>query len=237
MGWITAEQAPASATWASFLRPQAKTGTSHDAWFAGFTSNLLCIVWVGNDDYTDIKIEGAHAAAPIWAAFMKQASSCRNTPTPTSSRLRMACRLSRSTRRRTCLSDAGMPGRLHAAFLDGTAPRTPAITARPPQHPAKDLRPGQTRQLEECLRCVPKESLERLGLCVADAENFLKSCAALLAASWFPRSDSCQRTPDTRGGRRLESCRTLKWAAWRFIKSTRVAAMQHLFWGPTAPRC
>jgi len=37
-----------------FTSPAAgKTGTSHDAWFAGFTSNLLCIVWVGNDDYTD----------------------------------------------------------------------------------------------------------------------------------------------------------------------------------------
>src|SRR5207302_1060090 len=44
-----------------FTAPAAgKTGTSHDAWFAGYTSNLLCIVWVGNDDYTDIKIEGAH---------------------------------------------------------------------------------------------------------------------------------------------------------------------------------
>ena len=53
-----------------FTAPAAgKTGTSHDAWFAGFTSNLICIVWVGNDDYSDIKIEGAHAAAPIWAEF------------------------------------------------------------------------------------------------------------------------------------------------------------------------
>lgn len=57
-----------------FTPPAAgKTGTDHDAWFAGYTSNLLCIVWVGNDDYTDIKIEGAHAAAPIWAEFMKKA--------------------------------------------------------------------------------------------------------------------------------------------------------------------
>jgi penicillin-binding protein 1B len=50
-----------------------KTGTSHDAWFAGYTSNLLCIVWVGNDDYTDIKLAGGAAAAPIWAEFMKRA--------------------------------------------------------------------------------------------------------------------------------------------------------------------
>src|SRR6204780_5211294 len=57
-----------------FVSPAAgKTGTSHDAWFAGFTTNLLCVVWVGNDDYTDVKIEGAHAAGPIFADFMKNA--------------------------------------------------------------------------------------------------------------------------------------------------------------------
>jgi len=57
-----------------FAAPAAgKTGTSHDAWFAGYTSNLLCIVWVGNDDYTDIKLAGGAAAAPIWAEFMKRA--------------------------------------------------------------------------------------------------------------------------------------------------------------------
>jgi penicillin-binding protein 1B len=57
-----------------FTAPAAgKTGTSHDAWFAGYTSNLLCVVWVGNDDYTDIKLAGGAAAAPIWAEFMKRA--------------------------------------------------------------------------------------------------------------------------------------------------------------------
>jgi penicillin-binding protein 1B len=57
-----------------FNAPAAgKTGTSHDAWFAGFTSNLLCIVWVGYDDYSDIKLSGAVAAAPIWTEFMKRA--------------------------------------------------------------------------------------------------------------------------------------------------------------------
>jgi penicillin-binding protein 1B len=57
-----------------FSAPAAgKTGTSHDAWFAGYSSNLLCIIWVGNDDYTDIKLQGAFAAAPIWAEFMNRA--------------------------------------------------------------------------------------------------------------------------------------------------------------------
>ena len=43
-----------------FTLPAAgKTGTSHDGWFAGFTSQLLCIVWVGYDDYRDLNLEGA----------------------------------------------------------------------------------------------------------------------------------------------------------------------------------
>jgi penicillin-binding protein 1B len=50
-----------------------KTGTSHDGWFAGFTSELLCVVWVGLDDYRQLDLEGAHSAAPIWAQFMKAA--------------------------------------------------------------------------------------------------------------------------------------------------------------------
>jgi penicillin-binding protein 1B len=61
-----------------FALPAAgKTGTSHDAWFAGFTSKLICIVWVGLDDYKDLKIEGAKAALPIWTEFMKRAHQHR----------------------------------------------------------------------------------------------------------------------------------------------------------------
>ena len=61
-----------------FTLPAAgKTGTSHDAWFAGFTSKLLCVVWVGLDDYQDLNMEGAKAALPIWAEFMKRAHKHR----------------------------------------------------------------------------------------------------------------------------------------------------------------
>ena len=57
-----------------FMAPAAgKTGSSHDGWFAGYTSNLLCIVWVGYDDYSDLRLSGAQTAAPIWAEFMKKA--------------------------------------------------------------------------------------------------------------------------------------------------------------------
>jgi penicillin-binding protein 1B len=50
-----------------------KTGTSHDGWFAGFTSNLVCVVWVGFDDNRELGLDGSASAAPIWAEFMKKA--------------------------------------------------------------------------------------------------------------------------------------------------------------------
>ena len=59
-----------------FQQPAAgKTGSSHDGWFAGYTSNLLCIVWVGYDDYSDLHLSGAQTAAPIWTEFMKKAAA------------------------------------------------------------------------------------------------------------------------------------------------------------------
>ncbi len=61
-----------------FKLPAAgKTGTSHDGWFAGFTSELLCVVWVGFDDNRELNLEGAHSALPIWAEFMKRAAEFR----------------------------------------------------------------------------------------------------------------------------------------------------------------
>jgi penicillin-binding protein 1B len=54
-----------------------KTGTSHDGWFAGFTSKLICLVWVGFDDNRELNLEGAHSALPVWAEFMKRAHEHR----------------------------------------------------------------------------------------------------------------------------------------------------------------
>jgi penicillin-binding protein 1B len=57
-----------------FTAPAAgKTGTSRDGWFAGYTSNLLCVVWVGFDDNRDLGLAGGQSAAPIWGEFMKRA--------------------------------------------------------------------------------------------------------------------------------------------------------------------
>jgi len=106
-----------------FMAPAAgKTGTSHDAWFGGFTSNLICMVWVGNDDYTDVKLAGALAAAPIWAEFMKRAvalpqySDTHEFTPPDSIEV---VKLDKVT---NLLSDEACPEGYMAAFLPGTAP-------------------------------------------------------------------------------------------------------------------
>jgi penicillin-binding protein 1B len=57
-----------------FALPAAgKTGTSRDGWFAGYTKDLLVLAWVGFDDGSDLNLEGARSALPIWADFMKKA--------------------------------------------------------------------------------------------------------------------------------------------------------------------
>lgn len=51
-----------------------KTGTTsgfRDAWFVGYTPEVLALVWVGFDDGSSVGVGGAGAALPIWAALME----------------------------------------------------------------------------------------------------------------------------------------------------------------------
>ena len=107
-----------------FAAPAAgKTGTSHDAWFAGYTSNLLCVVWVGNDDYTDIKLAGGSTAAPIWAEFMKRAqkipqySDMKGFPAPSGV---VEVQLDKVTNR---VATPACPQAYYVAFIAGTEPK------------------------------------------------------------------------------------------------------------------
>ena len=55
-----------------------KTGTTNDgrdAWFVGFSPNLLVAVWVGFDDNRGLNLSGATAALPIWADFVRRLPS------------------------------------------------------------------------------------------------------------------------------------------------------------------
>jgi penicillin-binding protein 1B len=106
-----------------FNAPAAgKTGSSHDGWFAGYTSNLLCIVWVGYDDYSDIRLSGAQTAAPIWTAFMKKAvalpqySDAKAFPQPSGV---VDVQLDKAT---NLLATPACPETYTAAFVAGTEP-------------------------------------------------------------------------------------------------------------------
>ncbi len=107
-----------------FTAPAAgKTGTSHDGWFAGYTSNLLTIVWVGFDDYSDLRLSGATTAAPIWAEFMKRAVALPeyrdvqefNQPSGV-----VDVTLDKASNR---LATASCPDDYSAAFIEGTEPK------------------------------------------------------------------------------------------------------------------
>jgi penicillin-binding protein 1B len=58
------------------LDAAGKTGTTNDlrdAWFVGFTPELLTVVWVGLDGNQPLGLSGTQAALPIWTAFMMKA--------------------------------------------------------------------------------------------------------------------------------------------------------------------
>ncbi len=147
-----------------FTAPAAgKTGTSHDAWFAGYTSNLLCIVWVGYDDYSDLKLAGGSTAGPIWAEFMKRAvrlPQYSNTAEfiPPDGVVTVA--LDKTT---NLLSTASCPDEYNSAFVEGSEPKEscdhadqrnflqkifggPAPVPPPVNQPGRVFTPNQPRQ-------------------------------------------------------------------------------------------
>ncbi len=54
-----------------------KTGSSKDAWFVGYTPNLVTVAWVGFDENEDIGLTGGDAALPLWSDFMKKVLDVR----------------------------------------------------------------------------------------------------------------------------------------------------------------
>ena len=107
-----------------FTLPAAgKTGTSHDGWFAGFTSNLLAVVWVGYDDDRDLRLTGGASALPVWTEFMKRATQIPAyqkvedfTPPPGVVTVELP-------------ASPGVPGEAprQEVFIEGTEPRSPTV--------------------------------------------------------------------------------------------------------------
>ena len=99
-----------------------KTGTTNDyrdAWFAGYTSRLASLVWVGFDTPRSMGLSGAVAALPIWTQFMKEVATDvpqENFEPPPGIEFRKIDRLN------GMLAAAGCPDTIEEAYFTGTGP-------------------------------------------------------------------------------------------------------------------
>jgi penicillin-binding protein 1B len=113
------------------LEAAGKTGTTNDlrdAWFVGFTPELLTVVWVGFDDNQPLGLSGARAALPIWTQFMKAALAGRaSVPFDVPSGITFV-EIDPETGK---LPSANCPRVFTEAFLEGTAPTQVCELHRP----------------------------------------------------------------------------------------------------------
>lgn len=75
MGVINQGTAASSRARGFYGLAAGKTGTTsdyRDAWFVGYTPELLALSWVGYDDNKPTNLSGASGALPIWTEFMKK---------------------------------------------------------------------------------------------------------------------------------------------------------------------
>lgn len=120
-------------------RPAAgKTGTTNDyddAWFVGYTPELVTGVWVGRDDHESLGEgeTGGRVAAPIWLNFMKEALKDRpvtSFPIPPGVRF---VRVDTKGGHNTAVESLAEGGALFEVFVDGSEPVGTAQIAAPPR--------------------------------------------------------------------------------------------------------
>jgi penicillin-binding protein 1B len=104
------------------LDAAGKTGTTNDlrdAWFVGFTHELLTVVWVGLDDNQPLGLSGTQAALPIWTMFMTRALAGRPNVQFTVPEGINFLDIDRDTGK---IAAPGCPRVFREAFLAGTEP-------------------------------------------------------------------------------------------------------------------
>ena len=104
------------------LDAAGKSGTTNDlrdAWFVGFTPELLTVVWVGMDDNQPVGLSGTQAALPIWTSFMTRALAGRANVTFSAPDNISFVDIDRDTGK---IAAPGCPRMFKEAFLTGTEP-------------------------------------------------------------------------------------------------------------------
>jgi penicillin-binding protein 1B len=97
-----------------------KTGTTNDyrdAWFVGYTPDVVTSVWLGFDHGAPLRLSSGEAAIPIWGAYMSTFPHDRNEIKPPS-----GVTFRNIDPETGMLWDEDCPGPLREVFLDGTAP-------------------------------------------------------------------------------------------------------------------
>ena len=107
------------------LDAAGKSGTTNDlrdAWFVGFTPDLLTVVWVGFDDNQPIGLGGSQAALPIWSQFMRNGLAAHLNQSFSVPSGIVFADIDRDTGQ---LAGPFCPKVVREAFLEGTEPFTP----------------------------------------------------------------------------------------------------------------
>lgn len=98
-----------------------KTGTTddhRDAWFIGYTPDLVVGVWVGFDGGATLKLTGAQAALPIWVDFFRKAVPALSVDFPVPPGI-----VTRTIDPHTAqLATTACPDSLEESFIEGTEP-------------------------------------------------------------------------------------------------------------------
>ena len=121
-GVMSRGTASASAQWDLQEVTAGKTGTTdglRDAWFVGYTPDLVIGVWVGADDARPIAFTGADIALPIWADVMRTALRRSPSSTFTAPPGIVMAPVDWDTGRRVCDGDAA----IREAFRVGSEPQ------------------------------------------------------------------------------------------------------------------
>jgi penicillin-binding protein 1B len=162
-----------------------KTGTSRDGWFAGYTPNIVCVVWVGFDDNSQLGLKGADSALPIWADFMSAALEAHpewNGDWQMPDGVRQE-EIDTTTGK---LATAESTGKRTELFIAGTAPSTDAEA--PAEEPtAPEINPGEGLDLpplpdaapEATPRTRPAPKLEGRGVPQSDGTTRLEGTITL----------------------------------------------------------
>lgn len=97
-----------------------KTGTTNDyrdAWFVGYTADVVTSVWVGFDRGAPLRLSSSEAALPVWGAYMSATPHTASNPKPP-----QGVTFRDIDPESGMLWQDGCPGPIREVFLDGTAP-------------------------------------------------------------------------------------------------------------------